>query len=151
MKITQTLLRISLGWIFFWPFLDKTFGLGFATASENAWIAGGSPTAGFLSYATQGPFAEWFQILAGNMLVDWLFMMGLLLIGLSLILGVFMRMAIFSGSLMLVLMYLAVLPPEHNPIIDDHIIYSLVLISFLWSKPERYFSIQSLKKNDNRF
>jgi len=74
-----------------------------------------------------------------------------LLIGLSLILGVFMRMAIFSGSLMLVLMYLAVLPPEHNPIIDDHIIYSLVLISFLWSKPERYFSIQSLKKNDNRF
>lgn len=140
-----------MGWIFLWPFLDKVFGFGFATAKEAAWIAGGSPTTGFLTYGTRGPFADVFQALAGNALIDWLFMIGLLLIGLALMFGIFMRLAIFSGSLMLLLMYLATIPPEHNPIIDDHIIYPLVLLSFLWTKPERFFSLQSLKKrNDTR-
>ncbi|MEA3166363.1 MAG: thiosulfate dehydrogenase (quinone) large subunit, partial [Thermoplasmata archaeon] len=37
------LLRIALGWIFFWPFLDKTFGLGFRTPHDGAWIRGGHP------------------------------------------------------------------------------------------------------------
>lgn len=151
MKTVLILLRLSMGWIFLWPFLDKTFGLGFATAKEAAWVVGGSPTTGFLTYATKGPFADMFQALAGNVFVDWLFMIGLLLIGLSLILGIFMRLAIFSGSLMLILMYLAVLPPDHNPVIDDHIIYPLVLLSFLWTKPEQFFSLQNLKKgNDTR-
>ena len=36
-------LRIALGWVFLWAFLDKLFGLGFATAAENAWINGGCP------------------------------------------------------------------------------------------------------------
>ena len=51
------LLRLSMGWLFLWGFLDKTFGLNFATTPEDAWLAGGSPTYGFLSYATKGPFA----------------------------------------------------------------------------------------------
>ena len=42
-------------------------------------------------------------------------MLGLLLVGLALILGIFMRMASYSGSLMLILIYLASLPLEHNP------------------------------------
>ena len=36
------------GFIFLWAFLDKSFGLGYATPSDNAWIHGGSPTTGFL-------------------------------------------------------------------------------------------------------
>ena len=40
--------RISIGWIFLWAFLDKTFGWGFATPAGKAWISGGSPTTGFL-------------------------------------------------------------------------------------------------------
>ena len=36
--------RILLGFVFLWAFLDKTFGLGFATAAEKAWVAGGSPS-----------------------------------------------------------------------------------------------------------
>lgn len=123
--------RICLGWIFLWPFLDKTFGLGYATASEDAWIDGGSPTFGFLSFATKGPFAEFFQGFAGDTWADWLFMVGLLGIGLALTLGIAMRIAATSGAVMLVLMWLAVLPPEHNPIIDDHIIYALVLIGLI--------------------
>ena len=35
-----------LGFEFLWAFLDKTFGFGYATPAERAWINGGSPTKG---------------------------------------------------------------------------------------------------------
>lgn len=120
------LTRIAMGWIFLWAFLDKAFGLGFATLGEKAWIAGGSPTNGFLG-STEGYFAFFYHALAGNFFVDGLFMVGLLLIGLSLILGIFNKLATYSGSLLLLLMFFAVIPLKNNPIIDDHIIYILVL------------------------
>ena len=33
--------RLSLGWVFLWPFLDKMFGLGHETPAAKAWINGG--------------------------------------------------------------------------------------------------------------
>jgi thiosulfate dehydrogenase (quinone) large subunit len=135
------ILRIFMGWIFLWPFFDKLFGLGFTTTPENAWLNGGSPTTGFLSFAAKGPFATVFNSLAGNIFVDWLFMLGLLLIGTSLILGIFNKLATYSGTLLLLLMYSAVLPPEHNPLLDDHIIYSLALIILLHFKAGNYLGL----------
>ena len=126
-KILWLALRLSMGFIFLWAFIDKTFGLGFATKSTNAWISGGSPTTGFLMNATKGPFGEVFKSLAGAALVDWLFMLGLLFVGASLLLNKRVFWGGMSGILMMVLMYLAALWPANNPIIDDHIIYSLVL------------------------
>lgn len=126
-RIIGGLTRISLGWVFLWAFLDKTFGLGYATASEDAWIDGGSPTFGFLSFGADGPFKEAYNSIAGDAWADWLFMLGLLGIGVALMLGVFVNIAAASGALMLILMWTAVLPPENNPLIDDHIIYALTL------------------------
>ncbi len=117
-----------MGWIFFWPFLDKLLGLKFATETGKGWIDGFSPTTGFLSFATKGPFEEFFKSLAGNPLIDWIFMIGLFGIGISLILGIGIRLASYSGVLMFLLMYVAVLPPEHNPFIDEHIIYAIMLL-----------------------
>jgi len=122
-------LRIGLGWIFLWAFLDKLFGLGHETESKAAWINGGSPTNGFLSHATTGPFADLYQNIAGQAWADWLFMIGLAGIGTALIAGIAIRLAAASGALLLVLMWTAVLPPENNPILDDHLIYALVLIA----------------------
>ncbi len=122
------LLRVALGFIFLWAFFDKTFGLGFATTSSQAWIHGGSPTYGFLTFATKGPFAMFFKSLAGNPVIDWAFMLGLLGVGISLLFNYLTRVGAFVGIILLVLMYLSVLPPENNPVIDDHIIYILVLI-----------------------
>jgi hypothetical protein len=51
-------LRLSLGFLFLWAFLDKAFGLGYSTSSKDAWIRGGSPTKGFLSGADVGPPAR---------------------------------------------------------------------------------------------
>ncbi|MBI2673662.1 MAG: hypothetical protein HYX23_00010 [Candidatus Zambryskibacteria bacterium] len=103
-------------------------GLGFATKSENAWLSGGSPTSGFLLNATRGPLEPLFKGLAGVAAVDWLFMTGLLFVGLTLLFNRFVFWGAVAGSVMLFLMYLAVLPPENNPLIDDHLIYILVLI-----------------------
>ncbi len=121
-------LRLSLGWVFLWAFLDKTFGLGQATESADAWLDGGSPSAGFLSFAATGPFQGFYNDLAGQTWVDWLFMLGLLGIAVALVLGVAMRVAAASGALMLVMMWTAVLPPENNPFMDDHLVYALVLV-----------------------
>src|SRR3989344_4604166 len=122
------LLRMSMGLIFLWAFLDKVFGLGFTTARDKSWISGTSPTFGFLKLGTKGPFSSFYQSIAGNPITDWIFMIGLLLIGIALILGISVKIAGYSGALMLFLMWTAVLPPEHHPFLDEHIIYMIVMI-----------------------
>ena len=56
-------------------------------------------------------------------------MAALLGIGIALILGIGMRIASGAGALLLVLMWTAVLPPENNPFMDDHLIYAAVLVA----------------------
>ncbi|WP_166348581.1 DoxX family membrane protein [Phytoactinopolyspora limicola] len=121
-------LRFALGWTFLWAFLDKTFGLGYATPAENAWIDGGTPTAGFLGNV-DGPFEGFFTGMAGQAWADWLFMIGLLGIGLALILGIGMRIAAVTGSALLILMYMAALPLTNNPFMDTYIIEILLVVA----------------------
>jgi len=120
--------RIALGWVFLWAFLDKLFGLGHETAQNAAWVNGGSPTSGFLGHAATGPFQDMYNNIAGAGWADWLFMLGLLGIGVALIAGIGMRIAAAAGALLLVLMWTAVLPPENNPFMDDHLIYAGTLV-----------------------
>ena len=47
-RIVLAVLRIAVGFIFLWTFLDKTFGLGFSTPRQMAWIHGGQPAQGFI-------------------------------------------------------------------------------------------------------
>ena len=84
-------LRVMMGLTFLWAFLDKTFGLGYATPAAKAWVDGGSPTKGFLGNVQVGPMQSTLQSWAGSGWADWLFMIGLLGIGLALLLGVGMR------------------------------------------------------------
>lgn len=115
------ILRIALGFIFLWAFIEKVPDV----------LSGISPAYGFLANETSGPFASFFQSLAGNVLVDFLYLAGLCGVGVALILGIGIRIASVSGTLMMLLIYLAALPPEHNPIIDEHIIYALLLLLFV--------------------
>ena len=129
-------LRIALGFVFLWAFLDKLFGLGYATPSDRAWINGGSPTRGFLSGIDVGPFQDAFHSIAGSAWADWLFMLGLAGLGVALILGIGLRIAAAAGTVLLALMWLATFPPARfnsageatrstDPIMDDHIIYAI--------------------------
>jgi thiosulfate dehydrogenase [quinone] large subunit len=136
--VALNLLRLALGVEFLWAFLDKTFGLGYATPSDRAWIHGGSPTTGFLSGVGAGPLRGVFNGIAGNGFVDWLFMLGLLGIGAALVLGVALRLAAASGVLLLVMMWFATWPlatmiggqpsGSNNPVVDDHVISALALV-----------------------
>lgn len=121
-------LRAVMAFIFLWAFFDKLIGLGFGTARAHAWINGGSPTAAFLALAVRGPFESFFHMLSGVAVVDWLFMLGLLFVGLTLALNKYVKWGALAGIAMLALMYLALLFPMNNPIIDDHIVYILVLL-----------------------
>ncbi|QSB13745.1 hypothetical protein JQS43_19560 [Natronosporangium hydrolyticum] len=123
-------LRIALGWVFMWAFLDKAFGWGFNTASENAWINGGSPTEGFLTFGTSGPLAGTYQNLAGAPWADVLFMAGLAGLGFALLAGVGLRIAAVAGTLLMVMMWSAALPPETNPFLTYHLIYAVMLVGF---------------------
>ncbi len=114
--------------MFLWAFADKLFGLGHETPAAKAWIEGGSPTTGFLKNTPEGPFAGFYNGLAGQAWADWLFMLGLAGIGTALVLGVALRVAAGAGALMMVLMWAAVLPPENNPVMDDHLVYAIVLV-----------------------
>ncbi len=126
-KLVFLKLRFVMAFIFLWAFFDKLFGLGFATTSDKSWLNGGSPTAGFLSGAVKGPFAEVFHGLAGVAVVDWLFMLGLLFIGVTLLFNRYVFWGAIAGIMMMMLMWLSLLFPANNPIIDEHIVYALVL------------------------
>ena len=91
---------------------------------DAAWINGGSPTEGFLTFGVpaDNPFKGFFNSIAGTAWVDWLFMLGLLGIGVTLLLGVGMRIGTAAGALMYAFMYAASLPLANNPVVDDHLI-----------------------------
>ncbi|MFJ3670209.1 hypothetical protein ACIPSE_27510 [Streptomyces sp. NPDC090106] len=133
-------LRLLTGFVFLWAFLDKTFGLGYATSSGKGWIDGGSPTKGFLGGVAGGPMESTFHDWAGAAWADWLFMLGLLGVGVALIAGVALRFAALAGTLMMALMWIAEWPPARtlsdgspsmstNPFADYHVVYAVVLIA----------------------
>ncbi len=132
-------LRIAFGLTFLWAFFDKLLALGFHTGYDQtgqldrfgdaAWINGGSPTEGFLAFGAKGPFADLYGGIAGAAWADWLFMAGLLGIGIALTLGAGMRIAVASGALLYVLMWTVALPPENHPVLDDHLLGALTLVA----------------------
>ena len=126
-------LRIILGLIFLYSALNSLFGF---TGESPGWLnGGGSPTFGYLNFATYGPFAGLFQGLAGNPVVDILHVGGQLLIGISLLLGIGLRIAGIAGALQMMLIYLSAFPPPFNPVLDEHIVYAVILIGIAVLRP----------------
>ncbi|MCX6399323.1 MAG: hypothetical protein NTX33_05260 [Propionibacteriales bacterium] len=134
-------LRIGFGVTFLWAFLDKLLALGYATGvnaetgtvdrfGPDAWINEGSPTFGFLNFGVSEDnwFHGFFTGIAGDAWADWLFMLGLAGIGVALILGVGVRMAAATGSVLYLMMYAASFPLENNPVLDDHLLGAITLV-----------------------
>ena len=134
-------LRLVLGWTLFWAFLDKLFGLGYATASNSSWLNGGSPTAGYLKFATSGPLSGFWNGLSGNSVVDALFMLALLAIGLAVMLGIGTKISGISGALLMLMLWSTTLPPANNPIVDEHIVFLLVFLGMVLVKPGRWWGL----------
>lgn len=144
-----SILRLGLGYIFLWAFLDKLIGLKVATCGttsvgcSEAWLHGGSPTAGFLGHATTGPFANFYHHLAGNVLVDWAFMLGLLFIGIGLFFGTWIKSAAVAGMVMMALMWSSLLWPGNTPGVDEHVIYFLALFGILTTSAKPLWTLKN--------
>lgn len=119
-------LRIAIGWMMLWPFFDKLLGLGFQTAPGSGVVDGGSPSS-FVVYVASGIFKDLFTSLAGNSIIDLIFMAGLLIIGITLILGFAAKLTSIAMTAFLILMYMLVVPPTDNPVIDYHITWILAI------------------------
>lgn len=130
-------MRIGVGFIFLWAFLDKLFGLGYSTASGKSILNGGSPTKGFLSHVAVGPFQSFLHSIAGNPVVDLLFMVSLLGIGVAMIAGAGLRIAAICNVVLMIGMWAAEWPMARvaadgtasgstNPFMDYHLAYALV-------------------------
>ena len=115
--------------------------MGFATTADKSWLAGNSPTYGFLMFGADSMFKSLFNSMAGNQLVDILFMLGLLGLGLGLLLGVMVKIASYAAILLMALMWLALVPGENNPVIDEHLIYILVFIGLAITDSGKTFGL----------
>ena len=149
------LLRIAIGWIFLWAFLDRLLALGFSTGrnpetqeidffSDAAWIHGGSPTSGFLELGlhTKEPFEGIYSDLAGQGWVDWVYMISMLLIGVLLILGIAVRLAAIAGIVWMFLFYTSsALWSEFNLFVDDHVVDAIALAGIAYVSAGRYLGL----------
>ena len=159
-------LRLFMGWTFLWTFLDKAFALGFSTGRDpetgvihffqkgEAWFNGGSPTLGVLQYGLKGPFKGFYDSIAGVHMTangpvasnhGWIcvaYMLSMLLIGLGLMAGIFARLAAIGGIIWLAIFYTATsIWPEHNPFLDDHLVYIAVLVGIVVVGAGRYLGL----------
>ncbi|MEK7175997.1 MAG: DoxX family protein [Patescibacteria group bacterium] len=136
-KITLFLLRISLGWLMFYAGITKVL--------DPAWSA-----EGYLKGAKLFPgFFEWLLspgiLPTVNLLNEW----GLTLLGISLILGIFVRYSAPLGALLMILYYLPLgmpYPDPHSYIVDDHIIYALSLAYLGAARAGRTWGLDGWRK-----
>lgn len=117
-KVSLFLLRVGLGALFFWAGWVKIIDPQWSAAG---YIAGSKTLTGFYSWLLQPGILPII-----NFLNEW----GLMLIGLALILGIFVRLASFFGIVIMILYYIPIYLPA-NGFIDMHIIYSLVFLVFM--------------------
>jgi len=128
------LLRLGLGVMFFYAGLSKLL--------NPTWSA-----AGYLNNAqTLSGLYKWFAspsvLPVINVINEW----GLLLLGISLILGLFVRLSTVFGSVLMLLYYIPIL---HFPyvgktafLIDDHVIFILALLTLNAFRAGRVYGLE---------
>ena len=134
-RVTLFLLRVGTGWLMFYAGITKIL--------DPDWSA-----AGYLNNAKtfSGLFA-WFAspgiLPITNFVNEW----GLTLLGGSLILGIGVRLSSVLGAALMMLYYLPILefpyPNTHSYIVDEHIIYALVLVYLAAVRAGRYIGLEN--------
>jgi thiosulfate dehydrogenase [quinone] large subunit len=112
--VLLTLLRVSLGWFFFFAGITKVL--------DPDWSA-----AGFLGNAAMFPnFYAFFLHPSILPVVNFLNEWGLTLVGVGLMLGISVRLSAYVGALLMLLYYF---PHDntHGFIVDDHVVYVIAL------------------------
>lgn len=132
-KIVLFILRLSMGWVMFYAGITKIL--------NPEWSA-----AGYLQNAkTFSGFYHLFLTPGILPVVNFLNEWGLTFLGVSLILGIFVRLSSILGAILMLLYYFPVLTfPYILPnsfLIDDHIIYALILVFFAVSRVGQFYGL----------
>lgn len=134
-KISLLLLRVSTGWLMFYAGITKVLNPDWSAAG---YLQGAKTFAGFYQWLLQPNILP-----VINFINEW----GLTLLGVSLILGIFVRLSSVLGAALMMLYYFPVLTfpyiSQHSFIIDEHIIYALVLLLFAAIGAGRYYGLDS--------
>lgn len=134
-KLFILMLRLSVGWLLFYAGITKVL--------DSEWTS-----AGYLKGAkTFSALYQWFGSAQNIGWVDFLNEWGLTLVGIALILGLATRAAALFGILLMLLYYFPILQfpyvGEHSYIVDEHIIYSFVLLIFIVSRAGRNWGLDA--------
>lgn len=107
-RFSLGLARLAIGLMFLWTFVDALVGLDYP--SNRSWLDGDSP-AGPLLKAADGPLSTYYHDVANSAWTDWVLMVGLAFAGITLTLGVLVRLGALYGGLILLVIQGALLPP----------------------------------------
>jgi len=127
-------LRIVLGWLFFWAGITKVVNPEW---TAKGYLMGAKTFSGLYQWLASAGNIGWV-----NFLNEW----GLTLVGVSLILGIGVRLSSILGASIMVLYWLPVLEfpyVEHGFIVDDHIIYAAALLLLAALKAGRYYGLEA--------
>ena len=138
-KISLFLLRISIGWMFFYAGITKVINPEW---SAQGYLKGAKTFVGFYQWlVTPG------MLPVVNFVNEW----GLTLLGVSLILGIGVRLSSILGAVLMLLYYFPILDfPYPNPnsfLVDQHIIFIFVLILFASLRAGRIWGLENWCSN----
>ncbi len=131
-------LRITTAWLLLYAGITKVL--------DPSWSAKGYLASAKTFPGIYGWFASPENIGWVNFLNEW----GLTLIGISLILGLGVRISSVLGAVLMLAYYFPVLEfpkVEHGFIVDDHIIYAAVLLFFAAVRAGRYYGLDNWCSN----
>lgn len=132
-KVTLFLLRIATGWFMFYAGIIKVLDPSWTPAG---YLKGAKTFSGFYVWLTNPGLIDGI-----NFLNKW----GLTLLGASLLLGIFVRLSSVLGAVLMLLYYFPVLDfplaGQYGFIVDEHIIYILVLVLFAVLGAGRFWGI----------
>lgn len=117
------ILRVSLGLLMFYAGITKVLDPSWSAAGYIKGVKNFKLLYDFLLSPSVLPLV--------NFLNEW----GLTLLGISLIFGIFVRLSSTLGIVLMLLYYLPIMNfpyvGDHSYIVDEHMVYSLILILFI--------------------
>ena len=134
-KLALFSLRVGIGWLMFYAGITKILNPAWSAAG---YLAGAKTFTGFYQWASQPGILP-----VINFINEW----GLFLLGISLMLGIGVRLSSVLGAALMLLYYFPLLdfpyPTPHSFIVDEHIIYALVLLLFAAMRAGRVWGLET--------
>jgi len=134
-KTSLFLLRIATGWMMLYAGVTKIVD---PTWSAEGYLKGAKMFVGFYQWLISPGILP-----ITNFTNEW----GLTLLGISLICGIGIRLSSILGAILMMLYYFPILdfpyPNPHSFLVDEHVIYALILILFAHLRAGRALGLEN--------